>query len=138
MLGQWPERFSRFYEADRGDVEEEAEARGDVGKRPIDRQVRIGQCRCGHVGGTPQILDERGDDCRERAAKLLEVALIQIAGPLVHEYLLELARQCTARSRVTPVDPATELASTKPNVLILLSDDQGYGPQLDSAEIPLP
>src|SRR6478736_4060609 len=45
-----PERLSRFDEVDRGDVEEEAEARGDVGKRPINRQVRIGQCRYGHVG----------------------------------------------------------------------------------------
>ena len=45
-----PERLSRFDEVDRGDVEEEAEARGDVGKRPIDREVRIGQRRYGHVG----------------------------------------------------------------------------------------
>ena len=35
-----PEVVARVDEVDRGDVEQEAEARGDVGQRPIDRQVR--------------------------------------------------------------------------------------------------
>jgi len=45
-----PERRSRFDEIDGGDIEEKSETRGDVGKCPINGEVRIGKRRFGHVG----------------------------------------------------------------------------------------
>ena len=110
---------SRFDEVDRGDVEQEAEARGDVGERPIDRQVRIGQRRrrsrrCRDIASSST---SAGTTAASARAQLLEVALVELAGPLVHEHLLELDRQRTSRPVVAPVDPAAQLAAAEPNVL---------------------
>ena len=106
-------------EVDRRDVEQEPEAGGDVGQRAVDREIRVRQ----RGRRSPRRRSIRSSSISRRGPRrralpeLVEVVLVDLAGPLVHEHLLELDRQRAAPARVALVDPAAELAALEPDVL---------------------
>ena len=110
---------ARRDEVDRGDVEQEAEAgrrcrpvhgrpRGPVADSALARHL-------GPVHRSSSVI--AGTTAASASRSSVEMVLVDLAGPLVHEHLLELDRQRAARAVVAPLHPAAELAPAEADVL---------------------
>ena len=93
-------------EVDRREVEQEAEAAGQVGQLAVDREVVGGELGGGHAAPHASSPSRRGTDGFERGGQLVEVVVVGRAGPLVHEDLLELDGERAAASRGSARAPA--------------------------------